>query len=149
MARRRVRSFDIFTPTSKPLTFRMRSQSDGADSHVHKGIRSFSISVSKCDAVHSMHRALLIPEIVCLIFAFVHGSDEVQTDENFLSQPVVQATVGKSTLACLARTCRAWHEPAIDQLWMHLEALDPLIKLLPRRMLAKKHVPPMVGCILP
>ncbi|KAL4066484.1 hypothetical protein V8B97DRAFT_1874426 [Scleroderma yunnanense] len=122
----------------------MQSKNDSADRPVHKEPRSLSISVSKPDAKHSMHRALLMPEIIRLIFTFVREFDEVPTDENFPSQPMIHSTPGKTALASLARTCRAFHEPAIDELWMHLEALDPLIKLLPRRMWGKKHVPPMI-----
>jgi len=149
MARRRVRSFGTFTPSSQPLMLRMQPQIDSADRRVPKGTRSPSILVSKRNAKLSMHRALLMPEIVRLIFTFVRGFDEAPTNENFLSQPMAQTTPGKSTLASLARTCRAWHDPAIDELWMHLDTLDPLIKLLPCRMWAKKHIPPMVGRMLP
>ncbi|KAF8551114.1 hypothetical protein OG21DRAFT_1418505, partial [Imleria badia] len=48
---------------------------------------------------------------------------------------------GKRTLGSLARTCRTLSEPALDALWMRLDSLDPLIKVLPRRMWAKRHYP--------
>jgi hypothetical protein len=34
------------------------------------------------------------------------------------------------------RTCRALSAPTVDALWMHLDSLDPIIKVFPRRMWA-------------
>ncbi|KAJ7476430.1 hypothetical protein FB451DRAFT_1557344 [Mycena latifolia] len=40
----------------------------------------------------------------------------------------------KSALASIARTCKAFTEPALDLLWRELTALLPLLKLLPAMM---------------
>ncbi|KAL4069200.1 hypothetical protein J3A83DRAFT_3500126 [Scleroderma citrinum] len=83
-----------------------------------------------------MHRALLVVEIIRLIFSFVFHN------KCHHSCTCVGSQSAYRTLAYLARTCRAFHEPAIDLLWMNLDSgLDPLIKLMPRRMWAKRHYP--------
>ena len=84
----------------------------------------------------SIHRALLVSEILCLIFDFIRLFDESPESEHKWDRDS-----GKRTLASLARTCRTLSEPALDALWMRLDNLDPLIKVLPRRMWAKKHYP--------
>ncbi|KAL4069201.1 hypothetical protein J3A83DRAFT_4249488 [Scleroderma citrinum] len=43
------------------------------------------------------------------------------------------------------RTCRAFHKPATEVLWTNFDALDPLIKLMPRRMWVRPHYPLVVG----
>ncbi|KAL4064766.1 hypothetical protein V8B97DRAFT_1875803 [Scleroderma yunnanense] len=87
-----------------------------------------------------MHRALLVVEIIRLIFSFVFHN------KCHHSCTCVGSQSAYRTLAYLARTCRAFHEPAIDLLWMNLDSgLDPLIKLMPRRMWAKRHYPLGVG----
>ncbi|KAF9233796.1 hypothetical protein BU15DRAFT_53408 [Melanogaster broomeanus] len=63
-----------------------------------------------------MHRALLIHEILCMIVDFVH-------DNSWVFNP---------TLAALARTCKAFKEPALDTLWFELDDLSPLARCLPR-----------------
>lgn len=84
----------------------------------------------------SIHRCLLISEILSLILEFV-----CQFDQSPESELKWDRTSGKRTLASLARTCRTLSVPALDALWMRLDNLDPLIKVLPRRMWAKKHYP--------
>ena len=56
-----------------------------------------------------MHRALLIPEILHAVCAYA-------TD---------------ATLVSLARSCKVFHEVAIQVLWDELRDLSPLIKCLP------------------
>ncbi|KAG8214925.1 hypothetical protein J3R82DRAFT_10112 [Butyriboletus roseoflavus] len=84
----------------------------------------------------SIHRCLLISEILCLILEFIR-----QFDESPESELKWDRASGRRTLASLARTCRTLSAPALDALWMRLDSLDPLIKVLPRRMWAKKHYP--------
>ncbi|KIJ59274.1 hypothetical protein HYDPIDRAFT_33344 [Hydnomerulius pinastri MD-312] len=84
---------------------------------------------------------LLLIEIITLIFEYVRQWDEYPPDDIEVKW---DRTMGKKTLASLARTCKAFHEPALDVLWMKLDSLDPLIKLLPKRMWAKKYYPLMV-----
>ncbi|KAG2119628.1 uncharacterized protein F5147DRAFT_832332 [Suillus discolor] len=67
-----------------------------------------------------MHRALLISEVLSAIFAHVN--------ENIGSQNVGK----KSSLEALARTCKAFHEPAMDLLWADLDGITPLLGCVPR-----------------
>lgn len=59
-----------------------------------------------------MHQALLIDEIVRDIFSICaeerHGS-----------------------LCRLARCCKSWRDPALDNLWRRLACMTPLLRLLP------------------
>ncbi|KAH7906112.1 hypothetical protein BJ138DRAFT_670798 [Hygrophoropsis aurantiaca] len=68
-----------------------------------------------------MHRALLIYDILRHIFEYfaiyLDSSDDLQTPDHKL-------------MAHLARTCRSFHEPAIDILWADLDSIHPLIQCL-------------------
>ncbi|KAH6912237.1 hypothetical protein BKA70DRAFT_1535569 [Coprinopsis sp. MPI-PUGE-AT-0042] len=64
-----------------------------------------------------MHGCLYIPEILENIFSFYEGYWKCRT------------------LAKLARTCRAFKEPAIRLLWRHLPGFEPIVKLLPSHVL--------------
>ncbi|KAG2146003.1 uncharacterized protein EDB93DRAFT_496801 [Suillus bovinus] len=65
-----------------------------------------------------MHRALLISEVLSEIFAHLN--------ENRIA--------GKkpSSLEALARTCKAFHEPAMDLLWAVLDGVIPLLGCVAR-----------------
>ena len=56
-----------------------------------------------------MHHALTIPEILWFILSLCH----------------------KHTLASLARTCKAFHDPALDLLWIDQHSFITLLKLMP------------------
>ncbi|KAF7329214.1 hypothetical protein MKEN_00182000 [Mycena kentingensis (nom. inval.)] len=58
-----------------------------------------------------MHHALELLEILEQIFALIGH---------------------RATLACLARTCKTFKEPALDALWKKLVSLEPLLRCLPR-----------------
>ncbi|KAH6912234.1 hypothetical protein BKA70DRAFT_1267054 [Coprinopsis sp. MPI-PUGE-AT-0042] len=62
-----------------------------------------------------MHRCLCIPEILDVIFSSFDGWWRSTN----------------RTLAMLARTCRAFYEPAIRALWRRLPGFEPIVKLLP------------------
>ncbi|KAL4063175.1 hypothetical protein V8B97DRAFT_1916879 [Scleroderma yunnanense] len=77
-----------------------------------------------------MSRCLFLYEITSHIFTFVRQLDEKPPDD---VEPIIRdQAIGRRTLASLARTCRAFHKPAVAILWAKLDNLDPLIKLLPR-----------------
>ena len=59
-----------------------------------------------------MHQALRIDEIIRDIFNVCDGD-------------------GYSTLGRLARCCRTWKDPALDDLWRHLPSAAPLFRLIP------------------
>ncbi|KAF8549232.1 hypothetical protein OG21DRAFT_1421666 [Imleria badia] len=76
-----------------------------------------------------MHHALQIHEILSDILFYC-------------SLPVLNTYHRKhitSTLASLARTCRTFKEPALDELWGTLDDLSPLVRCLPE---ASIHQPP-------
>ncbi|KAG1799261.1 uncharacterized protein HD556DRAFT_1457687 [Suillus plorans] len=55
-----------------------------------------------------MHQALLVPEVLLEIFAYVNTIPSTQTTSN------------QKLLAALARTCKIFHEPAMDLLWTEI-----------------------------
>ncbi|KAG2148772.1 hypothetical protein DEU56DRAFT_782106 [Suillus clintonianus] len=63
-----------------------------------------------------MHQALLIPEVLLDIFA--HLTRKIP--------------LGRKSLAALATTCKAFHEPAMDLLWAEVHQLEPLLGCITR-----------------
>ncbi|KAG2115208.1 uncharacterized protein F5147DRAFT_412861 [Suillus discolor] len=57
-----------------------------------------------------------IPEIVRVIFEYIY--DPIRNEEDI---------DGRVTVAGLARTCRAFNDPALDVLWAQLHSLDALV----------------------
>ncbi|KAG1731275.1 hypothetical protein EDB19DRAFT_1340198 [Suillus lakei] len=57
-----------------------------------------------------------IPEVVQLIFEYVYDPNRTEEDSE-----------GRVTVAGLARTCRAFRDPALDVLWAQLHSLDALV----------------------
>ena len=83
-----------------------------------KRLRTFPFGLAPLASTR-MHRALQIEEILFNIFHhFVPAVDMVWREK---PDPV---------LAALARTCRAFKEPALDALWMILHDLSPLVGCL-------------------
>ncbi|KAF8121208.1 hypothetical protein EV363DRAFT_1435932, partial [Boletus edulis] len=74
-----------------------------------------------------MHRCLLISEILCNILEFTQQYEESPSDDECKEGRKLR----NQTLVSLAQTCHAFSSLALDQLWMRLESLSPLIKLLP------------------
>lgn len=77
-----------------------------------------------------MHQALLIPELLPEIFKFLH----VSLHEKTTFGPHIWYAVPNSRkcLAALARTCKAFHEPAMDLLWSEIDVLESLLGCVPR-----------------
>ena len=65
-----------------------------------------------------MHHALEIQEILLNIFRFFSRCHDDDDDDS-------------EDLVSLARTCRAFKEPALDILWEVLDDLSPLARCLP------------------
>ncbi|KAF8420954.1 hypothetical protein L210DRAFT_3654651 [Boletus edulis BED1] len=65
-----------------------------------------------------MHHTLEIPEILLDIFGRCHYPD-------------TGAETASSDLPALARTCRAFKEPALDLLWKNLPDPSPIVRCLP------------------
>ena len=86
--------------------------------------RSPSILPCSAHVCQRMHHALEIQEILSNIF--------------FYCSPVLSPNLSPHfhkivfpALAALARTCRAFKEPALDALWRELIDLSPLVRCLP------------------
>ncbi|KAH7910311.1 hypothetical protein BJ138DRAFT_1009053 [Hygrophoropsis aurantiaca] len=73
-----------------------------------------------------MHRALTISEIVHEIFSYLSEPGGRYLDAAH------KHSVGHTTLAALAVTCRTFVEPALAERWRKLRGLDSLISLFPR-----------------
>ncbi|KAG1746709.1 uncharacterized protein EDB91DRAFT_1118444 [Suillus paluster] len=71
-----------------------------------------------------MHRALQLDDIIYILFRHVN---ELKPSTKYS----VLGDVGRKTLATLARTCRTFHEPALDVLWGDLYFPHPLVECLP------------------
>ncbi|KAG1872834.1 hypothetical protein C8R48DRAFT_695770 [Suillus tomentosus] len=67
-----------------------------------------------------MHQALLVPEVILEIFAYV----------NII--PSTETTSTQKLLAALARTCKIFYEPAMDLLWTEIHELEPLLGCVAR-----------------
>lgn len=77
-----------------------------------------------------MHNALLISEVLSCIFDYL-TEDTVRHPKTFYARDTRKA--GRRALAVLARTCRAFSEPALDALWCRLHGLTPFMLCFPTR----------------
>ncbi|KAF8126061.1 hypothetical protein EV363DRAFT_1349672 [Boletus edulis] len=66
-----------------------------------------------------MHPALYVEEILLEIFGYSYDREESTM------------RINKTDLPALARTCKAFRDPALDILWAELYSLAPLIRCLP------------------
>ncbi|KAJ7666772.1 hypothetical protein DFH06DRAFT_1040271 [Mycena polygramma] len=64
-----------------------------------------------------MHRTLSIPEIVGLICEHLEGGYRIRES--------------RADFAALARTCKSFHDPALDKLWRRQNTLAHVLKCLP------------------
>jgi hypothetical protein len=60
---------------------------------------------------------------------------------NKLLECILESPGGKRSLARLARTCKAFKEPALDVLWRDLDSFVPLLTLLPNTLLKRARRP--------
>ena len=58
-----------------------------------------------------------------------------------LLETILESTGGKRSLARLARTCKAFQEPALDVLWRDLDSFVPLVTLFPNTLLKRARRP--------
>ena len=70
-----------------------------------------------------MHQCLEIPEILEIICKILKNDFDNNVNRESLS-----------TLSSVARTCRCFHELALDILWHSLDSLVPLLKTFPRSL---------------
>ncbi|KAJ7109966.1 hypothetical protein C8R44DRAFT_634597 [Mycena epipterygia] len=66
-------------------------------------------------------------------------------DSSEVTQKILEAILdspnGRRTLSRLARTCRAWLDPALNVLWRELDSLVPVLGLFPSHLLKKARKP--------
>lgn len=62
-----------------------------------------------------MHHALLVPDILDHIFAFIKADSQ---------------QISRRTFAALARTCSALSDASLDALWSELRSLYPLVSCI-------------------
>jgi hypothetical protein len=74
-----------------------------------------------------MHQALLVSEILLDIFAHVNESVDLPYDDS-----PCERSLSRQSLASLATTCKAFHEPAMDLLWANIDELEPLLGCVTR-----------------
>lgn len=75
-----------------------------------------------------MHRALLVSEI--LLEVFIHANRILDPHASILSYRKMSSA--RKSFAALARTCRLFHEPAMDLLWAELDGIEPLLGCVTR-----------------
>ncbi|OAX39075.1 hypothetical protein K503DRAFT_113858 [Rhizopogon vinicolor AM-OR11-026] len=72
-----------------------------------------------------VHVCLLPTEILLDIFTIIRDDKALSWMRPFREY---------STIAALARTCRAFKEPALDVLWKNMDGLGPLVSCLPENV---------------
>ncbi|KAL0954918.1 hypothetical protein HGRIS_003850 [Hohenbuehelia grisea] len=77
-----------------------------------------------------MHRCLLVPELVNHIIGFISEEISASVRGSDCGQDFERTEL--DTLARMARTCRAFSVPALNQLWKKLPWFSPLLKLFPK-----------------
>ncbi|KAG2148767.1 hypothetical protein DEU56DRAFT_79738 [Suillus clintonianus] len=75
-----------------------------------------------------MHQVLLISEILLNIFTY---ANERSGDSGSITR-LGEKSLTRKSLSGLARTCKAFHEPAMDVLWADLCSLEPLLGCVTR-----------------
>ncbi|KAJ7461275.1 hypothetical protein B0H11DRAFT_2312698, partial [Mycena galericulata] len=86
----------------------------------HSFSKTFSLSFflsspSSSTTKGEMHRCLKIPEVLRMVFAELGSGDRVPSE-------------GRVALGRLARSCRIFSNPALDELWSSQVSLAPLLK---------------------
>ncbi|KAJ7492375.1 hypothetical protein FB451DRAFT_1021280 [Mycena latifolia] len=66
--------------------------------------------------------------------------DSAEATQKIL-EAILDSPNGKRTLSRLARTCRAWLDPALNVLWRDLDSLVPILGLFPPHLLKKARKP--------
>ena len=78
-----------------------------------------------------MHNCLVVQEVLSEIFQHIFSNPysgyRMEDDRSNLHHD----KIALGTLAGLARTCKTFHEPALNHLWRALPSLIPLIQCLP------------------
>lgn len=76
-----------------------------------------------------MHHCLSVPEILLYIIEDIKLGEDANSD--------YEPALSRAALAALARTCKAFHECALDALWRTQTDLDHLMCCLPQKYWSK------------
>ncbi|KAJ7651698.1 hypothetical protein DFH06DRAFT_1207870 [Mycena polygramma] len=71
------------------------------------------------------------------VIAILDSPDATQS----ILEAILESPNGRRSLSRLARTCRAWLDPALNVLWRELDSLAPIIGLFPPHLLKKTRRP--------
>lgn len=74
------------------------------------------------------------------MFPFILRDPDATTK---LMEAILDTPGGRRSLSRLARTCRAFADPALDVLWRDLDSIIPIIGLFPGHLLKKTRKPGM------
>lgn len=77
-----------------------------------------------------MDQCLTIPELLSNVFYHLASPGPVDILPEHATFPIISLENAKF-FAGLARTCRAFSEPALDRLWHSQASFTPLFKILP------------------
>jgi hypothetical protein len=94
------------------------------------------LSLSKAPPPSALSSVFEYPP-VAPVPAILRNADVTSRIVNFL----VDLPGGKKVVSRLARTCKAFFEPAADALWKELDSLVPLIGLFPGHLLRRAKRP--------
>lgn len=87
-------------------------------------------AISSSHIPYEVHRNTMVPAIL---------TDHSAT--NKLLEAILESPNGRRSLSRLARTCKAFSEPALNVLWRELDSLVPIIGLFPAKLLRKSRKP--------
>ncbi|KAG2122917.1 hypothetical protein DEU56DRAFT_831018 [Suillus clintonianus] len=81
-----------------------------------------------------MHPVLCVSKFLLEIFSHVYSSQPGpwSMEPSVRTRMSIAARVSRKSLAALARTCKAFHEPAMYYLWADLNGITPLLGCVPR-----------------
>ncbi|KAJ7103282.1 hypothetical protein B0H15DRAFT_204903 [Mycena belliarum] len=121
---------------SSSIRERIRTISIGSSASKHQSISGPSAAPShRPYSVYQQSSATFMapPRIVAIL-----DSDAVTQR---LLETILDSPNGRRTLSRLARTCRAWFDPALNVLWRELDSLVPILGLFPAHLLKKSKRP--------
>ena len=91
-----------------------------------------------------MHHCLQVSELFSqILWDLIPTEDELI--DNVTGDIVREEKEGLCTLAALARTCTALHEPTMNVLWYNLDDITPVFKCLPSQFWKESHSDDKLG----
>ncbi|TCD62847.1 hypothetical protein EIP91_006360, partial [Steccherinum ochraceum] len=100
-------------------------------------IRSRTSRKSTASSLNSFAAAFLAANEQSMLPAILRNADVT----NKLLEYIVDSPNGRRSLARLARTCKAFKEPALNVLWRELDSFVPLLALFPNALMKRSRRP--------